>query len=41
MPEVLLLEYLSKLEMGDVYMLKDDVLNSLPPKLRMVLSVVA
>ncbi len=36
MPEVLLLEYLSKLEMGDVYMLKDDVLNSLPPKLRLV-----
>ena len=35
-PEVLLLEYLSKLELGDIYMLKDDVLNSLPPKLRMV-----
>ena len=34
--EVLLLEYLSKLELGDIYMLKDDVLNSLPPKLRMV-----
>ena len=33
---MLLLEYLSKLELGDIYMLKDDVLNSLPPKLRMV-----
>lgn len=34
--EVLLLEYLSKLEMSDVYMLKDDVLNTLPTRLRMV-----
>ena len=34
--EELLLEYISKLEMSDVYMLKDDVLDSLPPRLRMV-----
>lgn len=34
-PEELLLEYISKLEMSDVYMLKDDVLNSLPPRLRL------
>ena len=34
--EVLLLEYISKLEMSDVYMLKDDVLDSLPHRLRMV-----
>ncbi|MFW2124427.1 phage/plasmid replication protein, II/X family [Acinetobacter ursingii] len=34
-PEVLLLEYLSKLEMSDVYMLKDDVLDSLPHRLRL------
>lgn len=33
--EELLLEYISKLEMSDVYMLKDDVLNSLPPRLRL------
>ena len=33
--EVLLLEYLSKLEMSDVYMLKDDVLDSLPHRLRL------
>ena len=31
----LLLEYISKLEMSDVYMLKDDVLDSLPPRLRL------
>ena len=35
-PEVLLLEYISKLEMSDVYMLKDDVLDSLPVRLRMI-----
>jgi II/X family phage/plasmid replication protein len=34
--EELLLEYLGNLEMSDVYMLKDDVLDSLPTKLRMV-----
>lgn len=34
--EELLLEYLSNLEMSDVYMLKDDVLDSLPMRLRMV-----
>lgn len=34
-PEELLLEYISKLEMSDVYMLKDDVLDSLPPRLRL------
>lgn len=34
--EELLLEYISKLEMSDVYMLKDDVLDSLPARLRMV-----
>ena len=34
-PEVLLLEYISKLEMSDVYMLKDDVLDSLPHRLRL------
>lgn len=34
--EGLLLEYLSKLEMSDTYMLKDDVLESLPVRLRMV-----
>ena len=33
--EQLLLEYISKLEMSDVYMLKDDVLDSLPPRLRL------
>jgi II/X family phage/plasmid replication protein len=33
--EELLLEYISKLEMSDVYMLKDDVLDSLPAKLRL------
>lgn len=33
--EELLLEYLSKLEMSDVYMLKDDVLENLPPRLRL------
>lgn len=33
--EVLLLEYISKLEMSDVYMLKDDVLDSLPHRLRL------
>ena len=33
--EELLLEYISKLEMGDVYMLKDDVLDTLPPRLRL------
>ncbi|HEE6028499.1 phage/plasmid replication protein, II/X family [Acinetobacter baumannii] len=33
--EELLLEYISKLEMSDVYMLKDDVLDSLPPRLRL------
>lgn len=34
-PEVLLLEYISKLEMSDVYMLKDDLLDSLPHRLRL------
>lgn len=33
--EELLLEYISKLEMSDVYMLKDDILDSLPPRLRL------
>lgn len=33
--EELLLEYISKLEMSDVYMLDDEVLNSLPPRLRL------
>ncbi|MDN5691814.1 MAG: phage/plasmid replication protein, II/X family, partial [Acinetobacter sp.] len=33
--EVLLLEYISKLEMSDVYMLKDDVLDDLPYRLRL------
>ena len=33
--EELLLEYISKLEMSDVYMLKDDVLDSLPSRLRL------
>lgn len=33
--EVLLLEYISKLEMADVYMLKDEVLDTLPAKLRL------
>ena len=33
--EELLLEYISKLEMSDVYMLKDEVLDSLPPRLRL------
>ena len=35
-PEVLLLEYLGNLELSDVYMLKDDVLDTLPTRLRMV-----
>ena len=34
--EELLLEYLGNLELSDVYMLKDDVLNALPTRLRMV-----
>ena len=34
-PTELLLEYISKLEMSGVYMLKDDVLNSLPNRLRL------
>lgn len=34
--EELLLEYLGNLEMSDVYMLKDDVLDTLPTRLRMV-----
>lgn len=34
--EELLLEYLGNLELSDVYMLKDDVLNTLPTRLRMV-----
>lgn len=34
-PEELLLEYISKLEMSDVYMLKDDVLDDLPYRLRL------
>lgn len=33
--EELLLEYISKLEMSEVYMLSDDVLNTLPPRLRL------
>lgn len=33
--EELLLEYLSKLEMSDVFMLKDSVLDILPPRLRL------
>jgi len=33
--EELLLEYLSKLEMSDVFMLKDSVLDTLPPRLRL------
>ena len=33
--EELLLEYISKLEMSDVYMLKDEILDSLPPRLRL------
>ena len=33
--EELLLEYISKLEMSDVYMLKGEVLDSLPPRLRL------
>lgn len=33
--EELLLEYISKLELSDVYMLNDDVLNTLPPRLRL------
>lgn len=33
--EELLLEYISKLEMSDVYMLKDDVLDALPYRLRL------
>ncbi|WP_256980268.1 phage/plasmid replication protein, II/X family, partial [Klebsiella pneumoniae] len=33
--EELLLEYISKLEMSDVYMLKDDVLDDLPYRLRL------
>lgn len=35
-PTELLLECLSKLELSDVYMLKDDVLDTLPARLRMV-----
>ena len=35
-PDGLLLEYISKLELSDVYMLQDDVLNTLPTRLRMV-----
>ena len=35
-PEELLLEYISNLSLSNVYMLKDDVLNSLPMRLRMV-----
>ncbi|MFY5813090.1 phage/plasmid replication protein, II/X family [Acinetobacter sp. YH01009] len=35
-PEELLLECISKLELSDVYMLKDDVLDTLPTRLRMV-----
>lgn len=31
----LLLEYISKLEMSDLYMLKDDVLDTLAPRLRL------
>ena len=34
-PTELLLECISKLELSDVYMLKDDVLDSLPPRLRL------
>lgn len=35
-PEELLLNYIQNLELSDVYMLKDDVLDSLPTRLRMV-----
>ena len=38
--EELLLEYISKLEMSDVYMLKDEVLDSLPPRLRLTYRLV-
>ena len=34
--EELLLNYIQNLEMSDVYMLKDDVLDTLPTRLRMV-----
>ena len=34
-PTELLLECISKLELSDVYMLKDDVLDSLPHRLRL------
>lgn len=34
--ESLLLKYIESLELSDVYMLKDEVLNTLPAKLRMV-----
>ncbi|RDF32154.1 phage/plasmid replication protein, II/X family, partial [Acinetobacter baumannii] len=34
--EELLLEYITKLEMSDIYMLKDVVLDTLPTRLRMV-----
>ena len=34
-PTELLLECISKLELSDVYMLKDDVLDTLPPRLRL------
>jgi len=34
--ESLLLKYIESLELSDVYMLKDEVLNALPAKLRMV-----
>ena len=34
-PTELLLECLSKLELSDVYMLKDEILDSLPPRLRL------
>ena len=34
-PTELLLECISKLELSDVYMLKDDVLDTLPTRLRM------
>lgn len=35
-PQELLLKYISHLEMSDVYMLKDDVLDTLPVRLRLV-----
>ena len=34
-PTELLLECISKLELSDVYMLQDDVLDTLPPRLRL------